>query len=103
MPNDKSVFSSCDVETVDNQNYTHKQLREIRAVYNHKIIVAELNINSKFEELAENITKYVDILLIVETKLDDSFPTNQFHIDGYQQLIVLPTVVVCYFTLLIIY
>ena len=50
--------------------------------------MAELNINSirnKFEELAENITKYVDILLIVETKLGDSFPTNQFRINGYQQ------------------
>ena len=72
VTNDKSVLSSsCDVETADNQNSTCKQLREIRAVHINKIIVAELNINSicnKFEELAENITKYVDILLIVETK-----------------------------------
>ena len=71
VTNDKSVLSSsCDVETVDNQNSTCKQLREIRAVYINKIIVAELNINSlrnKFEELAENLTNYVDILLIVET------------------------------------
>ena len=28
----------------------------------------------------------MDILLIVETKLDDSFPINQVHIEGYQQL-----------------
>ena len=86
VTNDKSVFSSsCDVENVDNRNSTYKQLREIRAVYINKIIVAELNINSirnKFEELAENITKYVDILLIVETTLDDSFPTNKVPIDG---------------------
>ena len=33
---------------------------------------------------SENIDKNVDILLIVETKLEDSFPINQFYI-GYQQ------------------
>ena len=35
--------------------------------------------------LVEYINKNVDILLIVETKLGESFPINQFHIEGYQQ------------------
>ena len=29
------------------------------------------------------IKDYVDLLLISETKIDSSFPTAQFHIDGY--------------------
>ena len=48
--------------------------------------VAHLSINSlrnKFENLNETLTNKVDILLISETKLDSSFPLNQFHIDGF--------------------
>ena len=33
--------------------------------------------------LKETLTNKVDILLISETKLDSSFPLNQFHIDGF--------------------
>ena len=77
VSNEKSMSSSsCDVDNDDNQNFICK------------IIVVQLNINSirnKFEQLVENINKNIDILLIVETKLDDSFPINQFHIEGYQQ------------------
>ena len=46
-----------------------------------------MNINSlrnKFEFLVDRLNNYIDILLIVETKLDDSFPMNQFRIDGVQ-------------------
>ena len=51
-----------------------------------RILIADLNINSlrnKFEILKETITNKVDILLISETKLDSSFPLNQFHIDSF--------------------
>ena len=53
----------------------------------HKIIIAQLNINSlrnKFEFLVERLNNYIDALLIVVTKLDDSFPMNQLRIDGFQ-------------------
>ena len=64
------------------------RLSEIRSHNTNKITIAELNINSihnKFEQLVENIDINVDILFILETKLDDSFPINQFYIEGYQQ------------------
>ena len=35
--------------------------------------------------LSSQITKYVDILLLSETKLDDSFPTGQFSLNGYSK------------------
>ena len=40
-------------------------------------------IPNKFEIIREIITNEVDILLISSTKLDSSFPLNQFHIDGF--------------------
>ena len=50
------------------------------------INVCHLNINSirnKFI-LAENIVKAFDLFLISESKLDSTFPMNQFHIFGFK-------------------
>ena len=47
----------------------------------NKIIVGHLNINSlrtKFEALQFIINRNLDIILLSETKLDDSFPSAQF-------------------------
>ena len=51
-----------------------------------RLIFAHLNINSlrnKFEFLKDKISSYLDIFLISETKLDSSFPTSQFCINGF--------------------
>ena len=61
-------------------------LREIRIQNLGKIIVATLNINSirnKFEQLKLSIMGNIDVLVITETKLDDTFPTFQFMIEGF--------------------
>ena len=39
---------------------------------------------SQFEYLKDFIGNNIDVFLISETKLDDSFPPGQFMIDGYQ-------------------
>ena len=54
-----------------------------------EIIIATLNINSirnKFEELKMLISGNIDVLVVTETKLDDSFPTGQFFIEGFSAL-----------------
>ena len=51
----------------------------------NKLIVAHLNINSlrnKFEFLIQQTEGKIDILIISETKLDESFPVGQFLIKG---------------------
>ena len=51
-----------------------------------KLIIGQLNINSlrnKFDCLVQQITGNVDILIVSQTKLDNSFPVGQFLIDGY--------------------
>ena len=50
------------------------------------MIIGHLNINSlrnKFVCLVQQITGNVDILMVSQTKLDNSFHVGQFLIDGY--------------------
>ena len=50
------------------------------------MIIGTLNINSissKFDDLKVLISGIFDILIITETKLDETYPISQFHIDGY--------------------
>ena len=52
----------------------------------NKTIIAQININSissKFNQLKELVLKHVDILVVCETKLDETFPSSQFHMDGF--------------------
>ena len=54
----------------------------------NKLIFAHLNINSirnKFEEFISQVKGTVDVLMISETKIDDSFPVANFLIDGFSQ------------------
>ena len=51
-----------------------------------RIQIAQLNINSlrnKFDSLVRMLHNNLDILLISETKIDSSFPSPQFQIEGY--------------------
>ena len=61
-------------------------LKNIKLSNINRIVVAHLNINSlrnKFELLKLFVMNNIDILLITETKLDSSFPSQQFAIEGY--------------------
>jgi exonuclease III len=61
-------------------------LKSIRMKNFNKLIIAHLNINSirnKFDYLVDKIKRYVDILMIPETKLDSTFPVGQFVINGF--------------------
>ena len=55
----------------------------------NKLIFAHLNINStrnKFDFLADISKDNIDILMISETRVDDSFPDDQFFVDGLGRL-----------------
>ena len=48
--------------------------------------IGYLNINSirnKFDPLRETVSQNLDILIVVETNIDDSFPKEQFYIERY--------------------
>ena len=62
------------------------KLKALRLSNVDRIKVAQINVNSirnKFDALIAGIQNKVDILLISETKLDETFPTRQFSIDGF--------------------
>ena len=64
----------------------NKDLKSVRLKNLNKIIVGHLNLNSirnKFDFLAPQVQVIIDILMISETKLDESFPPVQFLLDGY--------------------
>ena len=65
-----------------------KSLKEIRQKNLGKIVIGHLNFNSirqKFHSLMEITTGNIDILMISETKLDDSFPKGQFLLKGFSE------------------
>ena len=60
-------------------------LKEIRNK-NVGNIIGHLNINSirnKMQAIKTLISENIDILIISETKIDDSFPINQFNMEGF--------------------
>ena len=75
----------------DISHQTTDELKELYPFYKKFakcLKVAHLNINSirhKFGPLNATLSKnLLDILFVQETKLDDSFPMNQFHVPGYK-------------------
>ena len=54
----------------------------------NNVITGNRNINSLPETLNNLkvlVTGMLDILIILETKLDNEFPVSQFHIEGYSK------------------
>ena len=61
-------------------------MKTLRLKYPQNPIIAQIKINSirnKFETLVSLVTSDIDILMISETKIDESFPLSQFMIDGF--------------------
>ena len=61
-------------------------LKNLKLANINKPVIAHMNINSlrnKLHSLKTIIRESIDILLISETKIDESFLTSQFAIDGY--------------------
>ena len=61
-------------------------LKDIKLNNINRLVVGHININSlsnKFESLKFLFKGNIDILVITETKLDESFPLQQFVVEGY--------------------
>ena len=61
-------------------------LRNLKIKNINRLVIGHLNINSirrKFDSLKTIVDSNIDILVITETKLDESFLTNMFDIEGY--------------------
>ena len=90
LANNDSINSTHDTDEIKakfkDKQLSGSNLKAIRKGNINKLIIRQLNINSlwnKFDCLVQQITGNVDILVVLETKLDNSFPVGQFLIDGY--------------------
>ena len=73
---------------INNDDDPKSILQNLKEKNKDRPIIAHLNINfldPKFEPLRDTIKDNVDILLISETKLDESFPSGQFFMEGYTE------------------
>ena len=91
-PSKANVSDACD-DTVSNgisisrsDENVYSALNDLRLKNVNRVMIAHININSlrnTFELLCDIIIRKIDILLISETKLDDSFPLSNFKITGF--------------------
>ena len=69
-----------------NSGNSYPQVQQHR-LKNPKVILGHLNVNSlrsKIEAVEELMRNNIDISLFSETKLDETFPNQQFKISGYK-------------------
>ena len=69
-------------------NDSETALRLNRSKYSKNITFSYLNINSirnKFDSIRTALVDHVDIFIAAETKINESFPTAQFVIDGFHK------------------
>ena len=74
-------------EQMKDDGYSFKGLKEVRLKNLNRIVLAHLNIDSlrnKFNVLVEQVSGNVDVLVLSETKIDESFSEGQFKIPGFR-------------------
>ena len=63
-------------------------LKKMRTKNLHNVIVGLLNVNSiasEFDAIKSIIPGSIGVVIVCETKLDDSYPTAQFVIEGFKK------------------
>ena len=72
--------------SINDDTDPHELLKSIKLSNVNRLVIGQININSlrnKIEALKLIIRQNIDILIITETKLDETFPKAQFHIEGF--------------------
>ena len=91
---ENSEFSKClsvdlnkNFEKIPNMDDVFSILKNIRTKNIDRVIIATLNVErlrqNKFDQLCLLVVGTIDILVLTETKLDDTFSMNQFSPVGY--------------------
>ena len=76
------------VSVPDEKDDPQAILKELKGKNLERPVIAHLNINSissKFEPLTSMIQENVDILLVTESRIDDTFPMGQFQVEGFSR------------------
>ena len=82
----KSENPLSDPIIIDQNSYDFHGIKDFRNQNHFRVIIDHIDINSirnKFEPLVSFINNNLDILMISETKTDDTFPDSQFLTEGF--------------------
>ena len=82
----KSENPLSDPIIIDENTYDFRGIKDLRNQNPFRVIIGHININSirnKFEPLVSFINNNLDILMISETKTDNTFQDSQFLIEGF--------------------
>ena len=82
----KSENALSDSIIIDENTYDFHGIKDLRNQNTFRVIIGHININSirnTFEPLVSFLNNNIDILMISETKIDDTFPDSQFLIEGF--------------------
>ena len=83
VSSETSLYSNTENNEITDPN---QKLSKLKKNNLGRLIIGHLNINSlrnKFEALKTMVKGKVDILMVSETKIDESFPMAQFSIEGF--------------------
>ena len=72
--------------SISKHSADNKSLKQYFELYPNEIKIAHININSirnKLDLLSDQVKGNIDILMISQTKIDESFLAWQFEIDGF--------------------
>ena len=86
--NDTTLTASIGNVSSSDENDPLSMLTGLKEKNQERPIIAHLNINSlssKFEPFMSLIKDTIDFLLVTESKLDDTFPPDQFQIEGFSR------------------
>ena len=64
------------------------EISELRLRNVNRVLIGNFNINSirnKFDQLKDTVLKYIDILILTDPKLDETFLISQFLMDGFSK------------------
>ena len=78
----------CELREEQGLSNIQNKLQFIREKNRKNVIFSYLNVNSirnKFEDLKVMVTPFIDIFCVAETKIDSSFQTSQFELDGFHK------------------
>ena len=85
-PTHVSVSDKQDINDKNTLYNLTSSLKALKTKNSKRLVFGNLNINTinnKFEQLKYIIKNNIDVLIVTETKLDSSFPSGQFLIDGF--------------------
>ena len=85
---EKNLTDQSEKKSINTARNSLNKIKELRIENANKAIIGNLNINSiinKFEQLKGTVLKYIDILVVTETKLDKTFLESLFLIDGFSK------------------